>query len=325
MKKLLALLLCGVLCLSLCACGNTDRDDDRNDNQKRPSKVLTLDETKTVKDYAAFSLVKVFATKKLTPSVAGFTYYENETDGNVYVDVVLDWKNLCDTPIACDEIAELTAVGAHGIQYECKFYALETTGYSDLNQYANIDPLSTARLHCVLDVPQTESKLDITLKVKRTNYTLTYTMGDTLSNATELQVGDVIEEPDFATLSFLGISYADKVKPTNTDGFYTLYEAESPDSTYLMVRYDVTNRMSDAVGGRSFAGVTAVYMDKYTYDGFAAVEDADGSGFSTYEVIKPLTTRHMYFLIEVPKSVIENEVTLTLFFHGKEYVYTGKV
>ena len=43
------------------------------------------------------------------------------------------------------------------------------------------------------------------------------------------------------------------------------------------------------------------YMDKYHYDGFVVVEDEDGRGFDTYEDITPLSTRHFYYLIEVPK------------------------
>ncbi len=62
----------------------------------------------------------------------------------------------------------------------------------------------------------------------------------------------------------------------------------------------------------------------YVYTGFTVMEDADGAGFTSYSDIAPLTTRHLYCLIEVPKSVMENEVTLTLFFHGQEYSYTAK-
>ena len=169
MKKLLSLLLCGVLCLSLGACG--DSDDDRS--KKSPAKDLTLAETYTVKDYAEFTLIKVVDTQKITSSVEGSFYYDNDEEDQTYVDVVLDLKNLNEDPIACDEVVEVEAKGSSGAKYESAFFLLETDGYSNLSQYENIDPLSTQRLHCVLDVSTDETTLDITLTVKRNRYTLT--------------------------------------------------------------------------------------------------------------------------------------------------------
>lgn len=322
MKKLLSLLLCGVLCLTLSACGDSD---DGGHRKKSRAEALALAETVTVKDYAAFTLVKVVDTTKITPSIQGSFYYENQEEGNTYVDVVLDWENLYETPVACDEAAELTAVGGSGAEYECHFFLLETDGYSDLDQYANIDPLTTARLHCVLDVPTSEETLDITLTADKKDYTLTYTLGDPIRRAEELALDTTIEEADYANFLFDSVFYTDDLTPSNTDSVYTHYEIDSPDSTYLVVQYDITNLQSNGKLQDSFVGVTAVYRNKYTYTGFTVVEDEDGAGFSTYDEVDPLTTRRLYCLIKVPKSVTADEVTLTLFFHGKEYVYTAMV
>lgn len=322
MKKSLSLLLCGVLCLSLGACGDSDGGGRRKTSR---AETLALAETVTVEDYAAFTLVKVVDTTKITPSLQGSFYYENKTEGNVYVDVVLDWENLCDNPIACDEAAELTAEGSSGAEYQCGFFLLETDGYSDLDQYENIDPLTTARLHCVLDVPAAEERLDITLTAGKKRFALTYTPGDPIRRAEALTPGTAVEEADYATFRFDSVFYTDDLTPSDTDSVYTHYEIDSPDSTYLVVGYDITNLQGNGKLLDSFVGVTAVYRNKYTYTGFTVAEDEDGAGFSSYDEVDPLTTRRLYCLIKVPKSVTADEVTLTLFFRGKEYVYTAMV
>lgn len=322
MKKLLSLLLCGVLCLSLCACGDSDDGGRRKTSR---AETLALAETVTVEDYAAFTLVKVVDTTKITPSIQGSFYYENKEDGNTYVDVVLDWQNLYETPIACDEVATLSAEGSSGAEYECRFFLLETDDYSDLDQYENIDPLTTARLHCVLDVPTSEITLDITLTADKKDFALTYTLGDPIRRTKELTPDTTIEETNYANFRFDSVFYTDDLKPSNTDSVYTHYEIDSPDSTYLVVQYDITNLQNNGKLQDSFVGVTAVYRNKYTYTGFTVVEDEDGAGFSSYDDIEPLSTRRLYCLIKVPKSVTADEVTLTLFFRGKEYVYANTV
>ena len=138
-------------------------------------------------------------------------------------------------------------------------------------------------------------------------------------------MGATLEETDYATFRCNSVSYTDDLLPSNVDGVYTHYEIDDPNSTYLVVQYDITNLQGSGKALDSFVGVTAVYMGKYTYTGFTVMEDEDGAGFTSYSDIAPLTTRRLYCLIKVPKSVTENEVTLTLFFHGKEYVYTAAV
>lgn len=123
---------------------------------------------------------------------------------------------------------------------------------------------------------------------------------------------------------FNGIEYTDDLLPSNTSGAYSHYDIDNSSNTYLVAKFDITNYMSSEKDCDTFIGIKALYLDKYTYTGFVVVEDDDGKGFSSYEDISPLSTRHFYYLIEVPKTVVENDVTLTISFNGKEYTYTGK-
>lgn len=336
MKKLLSFLLATAMCMTLCACGgntNTSNEGTNNANASNNSSVsekeekgteLVLATQNTVADYADFTLFKVVTGKKITASIAGDIYYENNNSGETFVDIIVDWTNTSAETISSEDVVIASASNSSGTEYTNCLYAVETNNATYLSQYENIAPLSTVRLHCAISVPETETDLTLKLVAKDKEYTYGYSLGDVASSAKEIKVGDSVEETDYATLVFNGIEYTNDLLPSNTSGAYSHYEIDNASNTYLVVKFDVTNYMSSDRDCESFVGIKALYLDKYTYTGFVVVEDDDGKGFSSYEDISPLSTRHFYYLIEVPKTVIENDVTLTISFNGKEYTYTGK-
>lgn len=324
MKKLFSLLLTFAICLSLCACGSTEKDNDKkNDDKKATSSSATkliLGENNSIADFADFTLFKVQTTKKVTASLQDRIYYENDNDGETYVDIILDWTNTSSEAVSSDDLLVATATNASDKKYEDVLYAVETNDAAYVSQYESIAPLSKVRFHCAISVPEAETELTLKLVIKGKTFTYDYTLGDVASNAKEINLGDTINAADFATLVFQGAEYTDVLKPSNPDA-YSHYSVDNADNTYLVVKFDITNYASSEKECDTFAGVKALYMNKYTYTGFVVAERADGKSFSAYENIAPLETRHFYCLIEVPKTVTQNPATITLSFNGQEYTY----
>lgn len=324
MRKLISLILSAVLCLFLCACGDNTNTGGTGANNAKSSNELTLGNQNTVDDYADFTLFKVVTAKKITASIAGDIYYENNNSGETYVDIIVDYTNTSAEAVSSQDAVVASAKGSNGTGYTNCLYAVETNNATYLSQYESIASLSTVRLHCAISVPESETELALKLVVKGNTYNYNYSLGDTDSSAKEIKVGDAVENPDYATLLFNGIAYTDDLLPSNTSGFYTHYQVDNSSNTYLVVKFDITNYSSSSKDCDTFVGVKALYMDKYTYTGFAVAEESDGAGFSSYESISPLSTAHLYYLIEVPKTLTENNVTLMISFDGQEYTYTGK-
>lgn len=321
MKKLLAVCLSALLCLSLMACAATPAPGGQQNAADLPEVAMTLGDKNVIADYASFTLFKISNGKKATATIGGGLYYENDNAGETYVDVILDWTNLSANAVSSEDIMSITATNAAGAKFG-GFTAVETNNSTYLTRYEKLSALSTTRVHAVISVPETETVLTVHLVIQGTDYTYTYTMGQPVSNATAITEGDVLEDTNYAALSFKGAAYTDDLLPTDTSGVYSHYEIDDPANTYLVVKFDITNYMSDAKDCETFAGVTAVYLDKYTYTGSLVVEDEDGNGFSRYENVSPLGTRHCFYMIEVPKTVIENPVKLTIAFNSQEYTYT---
>ncbi len=326
-KKLFVIVLCLCMIMALAACGgNGGEGGSENGTAKEEAKgtPLVVATKNSVENYADFTLFKIETAKKVTASVGGGIYYENKNSGETYVDMILDITNTSAAAIQSGDIVSVSAKSAAGTEYLCNLYAVETNNATYLSQYESISPLTTVRLHCAVSVPETETALTVKLAVNGSEYTYDYKVNEIVNSAKEIKAGDTVDEADFATMVFKGIEYTDDLLPSNTSGSYRHYEADNSANTYLVVKFDITNYASNEKECDTFAGVKATYMDKYTYTGFVVVEDEDGKGFSSYESISPLVTRHFYYLIEVPKTVAENEVELTISFNGNEYIFTGK-
>ena len=321
MKKLFAIFLSTVLCLSLWACASTPAPGQQQADAELPTIAMTLGDKNVIADYASFTLFKISNGKKATATIGGGLYYENDNAGETYVDVILDWTNLSANAVSSEDIMTITATNSTGATFS-GFTAVETNNGTYLTRYEKLSALSTTRVHAVISVPETETALTVHLVIQGTDYTCNYTMGQTVGNAKTIAESELIEDTNYAALLFKGVEYTDDLLPTNTSGVYSHYEIDDPNNTYLVVKFDITNYMADAKDCENFAGVTAVYLDKYTYTGSLVVEDEDGKGFGRYEDVSPLATRHCFYMIEVPKTVIENPVTLTIAFNSQEYTYT---
>lgn len=338
MKKVLAIILASLVCIFVTACGNStntgsntpvDTDAETSNipaetTEKVTATELVLATPNTVNNYADFTLFKVITGKKVTASLGGGIYYENDNNGETYVDIILDWTNTSAETVRCDEIVIATATNNSGTEYNNCLYTVETNNGTYLSQYENIAPLSTVRLHCSVSVPESETELTLKLTANKKDYIFGYSLGEIASSAKEIKVGDTINAENFADLMFTGIEYTNDLLPSNTSGYYRHYEIDNTSNTYLVVKFDITNYMDSARDCDTFAGVKALYMNKYTYTGFVVVEDTDGKGFSSYEDISPLSTRHFYYLIEVPTAVVDKELNLTISFNGQEYTYISK-
>lgn len=326
-KKLLVVIVALIAVIAvLAACGGketTSAGDNAGDSEDKKSTELILGELNTVENVAEIKLFKVMTTEKITASLDNSFYYNNDNPDEIYVDVIFDVKNLGAENVPCESFLTGKALGATGTEYSCRLYAVETDNFTGISTFDNITPLSSARLHTAFSVPKAETELKMSFMVGNKEFSFSYTVGNVERKATVLKADDVIEAEDFANMTFKGIEYTDDLLPSNTSDFYTHYEVDSKDNTYLVVKYDIENFQGSAKDADSFVGVKAIYMGKYTYTGFVVVEDSDKKGFSSYDQIDPLTKRACYCLIEVPKSVSDKEVELEISFNSEEFIFKG--
>lgn len=314
MKRKLAWILAASMMFSLSACGG---------GEEAPAVTeMSLETVYSVEEYIDFTLKKISTTDLIAAPLGNGGGYTNDSEGETYIDVLFEVTNTSAETINSDDLMVFTAKNAEDAIYSGDLYAVETDNSTYVSSWEDINPKETVRFHAAVSVPKDEADLALNFSVNGEQFTIPYFTGDIVRNAEELDVDSVIESEDYATLTFKGIEYTDDVLPSDISSWYNHYEIDNPSNTYLVVKYDIMNLQSTAKKAETFVGVNAIYMNKYNYDGFLVVEETDRTGFnSDWEEIAPLTERHFYHLIEVPKSVIENPVELTIYFDGEEYIY----
>lgn len=155
------------------------KEKERIEKEKSKNKEIKLNELIVVEGYGEFLVKSTKLTQKVVPPNPDsfYSYYEVKDPNEIYLDVIMDFKNTTTIGIGTDEITNVKVI--YDGQYEySSFSALEESGGSDFT-YTNIntvEPLKTITLHHLatlpLEVKNSEKPLEIQFSVYGSNYVL---------------------------------------------------------------------------------------------------------------------------------------------------------
>lgn len=316
MKKIVSAVLLMCLVVSFSGC-----DKDSENIKEKPTE-LEIGNTYKIDDYAEFTPIKITTAKKIMASM-GTGYYENNNEGETYVDMVFDVINTSDDVIESEKFMEAVAVNESGTRYKDVTYSVETDNLSYMSTYDEMIPQTISRFHASISVPETEKELTLKIEIEDKKFSIEYNTEREIKKTTPLDVGDVIGDKNYATAEFLDYKFIDKVVPSNTNGFYNYYEVGNSDNTYLALEFNVTNYQEDEKNIDTFLSARAKFKDKYKYTGFIVGEEEE-TRLTTYTKITPLSGMKVYCLIEVPKAVMYEDYEVSVMFNKKEYLFKSK-
>jgi hypothetical protein len=124
-----------------------------------------------------------------------------------------------------------------------------------------------------------------------------------------IEINQPVIVEEFCELTLKAVEFTPVVKPPNPDSYYSYYQVEQDDVTFLHIVANIKNLQNLAQDADSFIDIKAIYDNKYEYEGFATIEEKGGGDFTYISItsIDPLMTEVVHFLIEVPKEVEESE------------------
>lgn len=145
--------------------------------EKSKYKPINLGETVVVDGYGEFSIKSAELTQKVTPPNpdAFYSYYEVKDPNEIYLDVIMDFKNSTTIGIGADEVTSVKVIYGEGYEYST-FSAMEESGGSDFT-YTNInkvEPLKSIRLHYLAELPIEAKTSDKSIKLQFTVYDSDY-------------------------------------------------------------------------------------------------------------------------------------------------------
>ncbi len=137
-----------------------DSKEDNNINQDTNTPELFIvagGGLNRVPGICEYSLSDINATPRINPPIItkNSSYYDVETDGNIYIDVILYVHNLSNEAKMADDIIT-TKIKIKNIEYSC-FSLVESADGSDLEESALINPLETRNIHYIAEVPISDS------------------------------------------------------------------------------------------------------------------------------------------------------------------------
>lgn len=318
------LVLGTALCLiSGCSSGNSSSVASAASKDK----TIDVNGENTVDDYVSYNVMTVQAVTKIDPqNVSGFyTYQENKTDGNVYVDVVLKVKNLTseDMDIQKDFTGKIAMEGKD----------LDTTveGENDdntsISQHLKIKPLAESVVHFYVDVPKDDASKDITFTFIANNVTASMKCNlsdeSTMPKKSYINVGDKIGDTKVCEASFIGVEKTKDLSPKNPSSFYSHYTAKNG-TTYLVAEVSYKNISGAKVSADKIGSMKVIVADKYNYNGMSCLEVDGDFEYSNITSIDPLETVTLYYYAEVPDEIIDKTYDITLYIDAIEYHITDK-
>lgn len=157
-KKFFVVLLVVVISLFVVACGGDSRKDSSGTANKNEFSIVG---NNIVQEVCEYYLKGVDVTTRIEPSIITgiHSYYDVQTEGNAYIDIILDVKNLNNEVKMADDL--ITAkIKINSNEYTC-FSVTESADGSDLENYDSIKPLETRVIHYLSEVPLTKATGEI--------------------------------------------------------------------------------------------------------------------------------------------------------------------
>ena len=147
---------------------------------------------------------------------------------------------------------------------------------------------------------------------------------NSISNSNEIKIGEVITGKDWE-FSVKDVTFGQRINPPDASGFYTYYQVDNTDNTYLCIVLNVKNLSELDLRASKFATLKVKYNNQYTYTSFSAIPDkTTGFTYTNITNIKPLTSDTIYFLSEMPKNISnekDTNIQIEIKSEDKTYIY----
>lgn len=126
----------------------------------------------------------------------------------------------------------------------------------------------------------------------------------------EVTLNSTIQEKDWEVI-IRETGFKQDIIPSNPNSYYTHYQVKDTNNTYFYLVADVKNISSIGLRADNVAKVKMKYDNKYEYTTYSTIEESGGGTFTYTNItnIDPLTTRKVYYLVEVPKTIAEENET----------------
>ena len=296
MKQIKLITLIITLSLSLTACGS------------RNPEMAMIGTSDAIKDTYSYEIVKFEYKDKLEASKPGGNgiYYEPEDDSKFYMDLILEVKNETDDEAYPADLLE-------GSQFYLDHEPVNTAIYTEsldqtqIDSYGKIEADSKAYVHVVSSIDEDQKDLDIVLDLVLMEHASLLSIEPKKLHVEEQHVHAKQRISDEVLLNKAYV--AKGLKPSNTDGDYSYYQAKDG-FTYVIAQFSVITK--ESIPLEELLSVHAIVNDINTYKAVNLIEKKDGSHLSSNGTLEKGDMATIYALVEIPEEYDQLECKVSL-------------
>lgn len=326
--KTISKIIYGFVVLSLVGCsasssGGTSASASTNSGTAE----IDVNGENTIDDYLSYKVKGVQAVTKIEPlNTAGvYTYIEEKTAGNVYVDVMLTIKNLSSDSMDVTK-AFTGTISIDGKECET---AVGAEDDDNTSLYENeIKPLQERIVHFYTDTAKENAEKDIefafTANNKKATMKVNLSDSSTLPKKTYSKLGDKVGDPAKCEATFVSVTTTKDISPAKPAGSYYSHYTAKDGITYLVLRIDYKNISGTAVDADKIGSMKVIVDSKYNYNGYACLELNGDLEYMSITSIKPLESAILYYYAEVPDEIVNKTYDMKFYVNSIEYNYTNK-
>lgn len=273
-------------------------------------------------DILSYKIDRLDITNKIVPTDITDNYitYYPEDDKNVLLDLVLEITNESDTSITVNEEYISAVFSMDSNEYTTNVIA-EEEGLSDLSSWVDLAPKKSTFVHIYTELKENKitDKILCNLKINDKEKKLNLDRKALAPSKNYINYGEILEKKDFATITFNETVVTKKLVPDDMSGFYTYYEVDDYNDTYLALKMTIKNTSGSSFELNKLISCFATVNDKYEYSGFIVAEKTDKTGFNAYEDLESLKETTAYYLIQIPDEIIESPAEFKINVFSENY------
>lgn len=156
-------------------------------------------------------------------------------------------------------------------------------------------------------------------------YTKDTSISSTVNEKRYINIGDTVKGKDWE-ITIEEVKFGQRIDPPDMSGYFaTYYQVKDTDNTFLATTINAKNISNLDLGADKVCTVNVKYKNSYTYNSFDVV-DGGSLGFTYTNItnIKPLTSKKVYYLAEMPKTIADETdtpVEIEIKFENQTYYY----
>lgn len=148
--------------------------------------------------------------------------------------------------------------------------------------------------------------------------TQTDTQEDVTKNELFIVAGGTNKVQDVCEYYLDGLDVTPRIEPSIITGTYSSYNVRTEDNIYIDVTLGIKNFKNEAKVADDMI-TTKIKINNNEYTCFSVAESVDGSDLENYASVKPLETRKIHYIAEVPISEATGEIEVILTINGEDF------